>query len=988
MEGDLESNQGKNAGIIPRTLYKLFDKLEKEDSEYSVHVSCLEIYNEELRDLLANDDAASQPKLKIFEDLNRRGSNEVQGMEKILVNSAKDVITILQKSSVKRQTAATKMNEFSSRSHCIFTITVHIKETTSDGEDLLKVGKLNLVDLAGSENVGRSGAEKGRAKEAGMINQSLLTLGRVINSLVEKGLHIPYRESKLTRLLQDSLGGKTKTCIIAAVSPAKANLEESLSTLDYAHRAKNIRNKPEVNQRMTKKALIRDFETQIERLKLDLQATREKNGVYMAAETYKDLMETTQGRKDRIDEMEKTVLAKEEAIAKLESEFASQMLLLEKTRHELFGTQKELATTTSNLNEALESVSTLGKHLTEQKVLTQAHFSTEQSLHSLQPTLFSFMHGAVCDNQSLHDKIDRKNASEISNLRLFNEFQSGFLRDISDIESGLESLKTCGSLFVVSVSEKLQQLRQTQFDMSRNAQLEATEFMKLIASSLSTVNDANRKSQTESTNFLKTLRNDLVKFYDNHSKQLMLNDEFQRKSLDSINATLLDHAGFSQLSNQTAELSTKIKEIITAQLTIFQQTRDSALNHMAEEIQLLRSHNKLLQNQLSANEAAQSASQVELLSSITELVKKFTDDANARTLSVHSAAEGHSQTVLELNERRIAGVEREYLMSEEAVRSGGESVLDLVNKLGVDSESRCNQSKSKLSDANGFLSESLLRCSGSREALSKSFEEAKTSLLSSCEKLSDHSLASVMTLADRIDSSNNTCEMESSKIVSNILKNGHEADQCLLTVETLVNSFNDGYSSITSDISHTVSHTRNEVHGKRFNRDQPTGETPRKRKMQCVVLFWLLKKVINHFCRIPTDWYKTRDHEDILQKFRESGDTNDLSEQIELAVPSLKKPLFDRTNSGGSGLSFSDGCSSRMDSCSSGSEDERAHNSENIGNPFAAPPADKVSASMGEKDSATAAPVGRMMGKIRSGAGGSSGVLSKLPTSHRSRGSS
>ncbi|KAJ3208118.1 hypothetical protein HDU82_002905, partial [Entophlyctis luteolus] len=328
-------------------------------------------------------------------------------------------------------------------------------------------------------------------------------------------------------------------------------------------------------------------------------------------------------------------------------------------------------------------------------------------------------------------------------------------------------------------------------------------------------------------------------------------------------------------------------------------------------------------------------------------------------------------TVLELNERRIAGVEREYLMSEEAVRSGGESVLDLVKKLGVDSESRCNQSKSKLSDANGFLSESLLRCSGSREALSKSFEEAKTSLLSSCEKLSDHSLASVMTLADRIDSSNNTCEMESSKIVSNILKNGHEADQCLLTVETLVNSFNDGYSSITSDISHTVSHTRNEVHGKRFNRDQPTGETPRKRKMQ-----------------IPTDWYKTRDHEDILQKFRESGDTNDLSEQIELAVPSLKKPLFDRTNSGGSGLSFSDGCSSRMDSCSSGSEDERAHNSENIGNPFAAPPADKVSASMGEKDSATAAPVGRMMGKIRSGAGGSSGVLSKLPTSHRSRGSS
>lgn len=135
---------------------------------------------------------------------------------------------------------------------------------------MLKVGKLNLVDLAGSENIGRSGAENKRAKEAGMINQSLLTLGRVINALVERSPHIPYRESKLTRLLQDSLGGRTKTCIIAAVSPAKCNLEETLSTLEYAHRAKNIRNKPEVNQRMTKRALIKEYINEIERLKADL----------------------------------------------------------------------------------------------------------------------------------------------------------------------------------------------------------------------------------------------------------------------------------------------------------------------------------------------------------------------------------------------------------------------------------------------------------------------------------------------------------------------------------------------------------------------------------------------------------------------------------------------------------------------------------------------------------------------------------------------
>jgi kinesin family protein 11 len=158
----------------------------------------------------------------------------------------------------------------SSRSHTVFTITVHVKQAT-DGEDMLRVGKLNLVDLAGSESIGRSGAENKRAREAGMINQSLLTLGRVINALVERSLHIPYRESKLTRLLRDSLGGRTKTCIIATVSPAKINMDETLSTLDYANKAKSIHNQPQVNQMMTKKALIKEYVDTIERLKSDLR---------------------------------------------------------------------------------------------------------------------------------------------------------------------------------------------------------------------------------------------------------------------------------------------------------------------------------------------------------------------------------------------------------------------------------------------------------------------------------------------------------------------------------------------------------------------------------------------------------------------------------------------------------------------------------------------------------------------------------------------
>jgi kinesin family protein 11 len=252
MEGDLVPSLGTfspQAGIIPRTLHKLFHTLETEHhADYAVRVSYVELYNEELRDLnvaeisapssqnqpmsraapvarqafvarasiaptKASTQTSQQPELKIFDDNARRGV-VIQGLEETLITSAAEGIRVLTRGSQRRQIAATQCNDQSSRSHTIFTVTVHIKETASVGagsgtrggsEDLLKVGKLNLVDLAGSENVGRSGAEKGRAREAGMINQSLLTLGRVINALVERSTHVPYR-CVLARLLAESTG--------------------------------------------------------------------------------------------------------------------------------------------------------------------------------------------------------------------------------------------------------------------------------------------------------------------------------------------------------------------------------------------------------------------------------------------------------------------------------------------------------------------------------------------------------------------------------------------------------------------------------------------------------------------------------------------------------------------------------------------------------------------------------------------------------------
>jgi kinesin family protein 11 len=188
-----------------------------------------------------------------------------------------------------------------------------------NGEDYISAGKLNFVDLVGSENIQRSGAENKRAAEAGLINKSLLTLGRVINALLERSsrdVHISYRESKLTRLLQDSLGGQTKTCIIATVSPAKSSLEETISTLDYAFRAKNIRNKPQLNPMVEKKTLLKEFTGEIEKLKSELKATRLRNGVYLTDERYEEMSVQKESQKILCEEQAAQIETLESSLRK------------------------------------------------------------------------------------------------------------------------------------------------------------------------------------------------------------------------------------------------------------------------------------------------------------------------------------------------------------------------------------------------------------------------------------------------------------------------------------------------------------------------------------------------------------------------------------------------------------------------------------------------------------------------------------------------
>lgn len=218
---------------------------QKGNSPWVITASYIEIYNEQLRDLLADNSALN---LSITEDV--KGNIKVAGAQEVMVESKEELLGLLKQGALVRQTNSTAMNALSSRSHAIFTIQLTQKQVKPDTGIITTItSKLNFVDLAGSERLKNTGAQGGRAKEGISINSGLASLGKVISQLSSANTsHISYRDSKLTRLLQDSLGGRAITHLIACVTPDAQYVSETLNTLAYAQRARAIQQSPEIQQ--------------------------------------------------------------------------------------------------------------------------------------------------------------------------------------------------------------------------------------------------------------------------------------------------------------------------------------------------------------------------------------------------------------------------------------------------------------------------------------------------------------------------------------------------------------------------------------------------------------------------------------------------------------------------------------------------------------------------------------------------------------------
>ena len=306
MQGEMNNNAAQ--GIIPRMIEHVFDFIHsQEGSEFMIKVSMIEIYLEKIRDLLD----LSRVNLQVRENFSK--GIYVDGCSERYVGCPEDVYAALKIGSNNRAQAATLMNEHSSRSHSIFILTIN---QNNKKEGFSKVGKLYLVDLAGSEKLSKTGATGLTVEEAKLINKTLTTLGRVIYNLTDgKSNHVPYRDSKLTRVLQESLGGNSKTCLIITCSPSIYNESETLSTLRFGLRAKEIKNKPKINKEVT----VAELQKLVDKLKENLKKANNRitqlenfirqNGLRVPESSYK-IEEDEEEKRKEIEEKAKEKDAK------------------------------------------------------------------------------------------------------------------------------------------------------------------------------------------------------------------------------------------------------------------------------------------------------------------------------------------------------------------------------------------------------------------------------------------------------------------------------------------------------------------------------------------------------------------------------------------------------------------------------------------------------------------------------------------------------
>ncbi|KAH5381322.1 hypothetical protein HBI33_145480 [Parastagonospora nodorum] len=870
------------AGIIPRVLHALFDRLEAAETESSVKCSFIELYNEELRDLFSTDDTV---KLKIFEDNSKKGHSTtlVQGMEECHLNTAAHGIEMLRDGSYKRQVAATKCNDLSSRSHTVFTIMVYTKRVTEDGQEYLSAGKLNLVDLAGSENIQRSGAENKRAAEAGLINKSLLTLGRVINALVERSSHIPYRESKLTRLLQDSLGGRTKTCIIATLSPAKSNLEETISTLDYAFRAKNIRNKPQVNQAINKKTLLKEFTYEIEKLKSELIATRQRNGVYLTQENYEEITTISESRRilseeqrDKLETMELNLRNKVEDLFKLTTSFQTLKKDNEQTQMALEGTKGILEKTEIVLEHTRQN-------LTEETELRKAHQKTESELTDIGQDMISTLGKTTSDIDGLRSKIRRKSELQSQNRRNWTSSQTTVLDTTRLVEDRIEDFQQQQEQLMASLSDRMQDFVRDELAKLGASQSFLQEKMEAYQVSEQEVNEQTTKSRDDMNEVLeeiKTLREDV---------KLKIGaglDELSAAA-ETISASIITeleafhtqvHSSYASLGRDFKTTFDDLVKDLNEQQAENERLHQQVLDANAALVQANKSSQGQITHIMDEEKKRSAEERQRLLSQITALVSATADAQEMRLsekLSGVSEEIGAANTAFEAKQETYTEGIHAWSSKSQDILAGVSKSRDAVKtKIKSDFAAATQHSTSIKDTTTSVHASTVQTVQAQMEHLDTQLQSLDDIVSQIREQNNTHHTAHTASLA----SLSSTVQASYSSIGEHLSSSFERVQSLEADVSAQAGTLKDTLPTLgaDADIRAPLHQLRDNIGSQNLIEYNPTGETPQRVSYQ-----------------IPSNLPRTEAHENLLARLRDRPDTSDTSSS---RSPS-KQPVFnDATN--------------------------------------------------------------------------------------------
>ncbi|KAM3602434.1 uncharacterized protein V6R79_004054 [Siganus canaliculatus] len=458
-------------GVIPNAFDHIFTHISRSqsDRQYLVRASYLEIYLEEVRDLLDPKHGHARP-------LELRESPEsgvyVRDLTSCVCKSIKEIEEVMNMGNQARAVGATDMNEHSSRSHALFLITVECSQPGPDGRKHIRVGRLNLVDLAGSERQAKTGVQGERLKEAAKINLSLSALGNVISALADgRSSHVPYRDSKLTRLLQDSLGGNAKTVMVATLSPASQHYDETLTTLRYSNRAKNIQNQPRVNED-PKDALLREFQREIARLKAQLnhRKWRSKQKKEQAdsegLERHGD--EETEGEDEVVEKETEEYVNLEEQRLEMEKEaIRVDQFMLDEEKQRLLGEKERMMGDLRKEQEATEQLTAKYKAM-ESKLLVGGkniidHTNEQQKMLEVKRQEIA---DQTCREREIHQQMMAQDEETLELRETFTSLQQ-------EVEAKTKKLKKlqCIKAEIQDVNDEhvrsRQELEQTQNELTR-----------------------------------------------------------------------------------------------------------------------------------------------------------------------------------------------------------------------------------------------------------------------------------------------------------------------------------------------------------------------------------------------------------------------------------------------------------------------------------------------------------------------------------------